>query len=42
MLDIYAQTFMTATRNRRCTSVRVPRKRWWQTKRTTCIDLDRL
>ncbi|WP_299371098.1 hypothetical protein [uncultured Tateyamaria sp.] len=42
MLDIYAQTFMNATRNRRCTSVKLPRKRWWHGPRTTCINLDRL
>lgn len=44
MLNIYAQAFMTATRNsRRSTRVMDTRKRkWWQPARTKCIDLDRL
>lgn len=44
MLDIYAHTFMTATRVKpRCTPVTDVRKRkWWQPRRTTCIDLERL
>lgn len=42
MLGIYAQTFMTATRQRPCVRVALPRRRWWHGKRTKCIDLERL
>lgn len=42
MLDIYAQTFMTATRTRPCTRVRIPGRKWWQRPQTKCIDLSRL
>lgn len=42
MLDVYAQTFMMATRQRTCTRVTLPKTRWWQGKRTKCIDLARL
>ncbi len=42
MLDIYAQTFMIATRQRRCVRVTLPKLRWWQGKRTKCVDLERL
>ena len=42
MLDIYAHTFMTATRTRNCTQVKLPRKRWWHPVRSACVDLTRL
>ncbi len=42
MLDIYAQTFMTASRTRRCVPVSSPKRKWWHTRRMTCIDLNRL
>lgn len=42
MLNVYTQTFMMAARQRRCVRVRLPRTRWWQGKRTKCIDLERL
>lgn len=44
MLDIYAQTFMTATRNRNrnCTPVQVKGRRWWHPTVRKCIDLTRL
>ena len=46
MLDIYAQTFMTATRHRRsdrpCVKVRTTTRRGWFGRQTKCIDLDRL
>ena len=48
MLNIYAQSFMTATRST-CTAVEdVPpsnpekRRRWWQARRRVCIDLSKL
>lgn len=48
MLNIYAQSFMTATRNN-CTSLHdVPpanpekRRRWWQSRQTICLDLRKL
>lgn len=42
MLDIYAQTFMTASRQRNCTPVRVEGRRWWQFATLKCIDLTKL
>lgn len=42
MLDIYAQTFMTATRQRSCTPVRVKGRKWWQRGFSKCIDLSKL
>ncbi|WP_299722649.1 hypothetical protein [uncultured Tateyamaria sp.] len=44
MLNIYAHTFMTASRNEtRCTRVDDGRKRkWWQPRQTVCINLERL
>ncbi len=42
MLDIYARTFMVASRTRRCIPVSTPKRKWWHAPRTTCIDLDRL
>ncbi|MEO0380564.1 MAG: hypothetical protein AAF252_09850 [Pseudomonadota bacterium] len=44
MLNIYAHTFMTATGGkRRCTPVtHVGKRKWWQARPTTCVDLERL
>jgi hypothetical protein len=44
MLNIYAQSFMTATGHKpRCTPVtHVGKRKWWQAARTTCVDLNRL
>ena len=42
MFDIYAHTFMTATRQRPCTRVRVLQRRGWLKRQTRCIDLDKL
>jgi len=44
MLNIYAHTFMTATHGGpRCTTVSdFGKRRWWQVRRTTCVDLERL
>jgi len=44
MLNIYAQTFMTATNSRpRCTRVvNTGKRKWWQARRTTCINLEKL
>ena len=44
MLNIYAHTFMTATRNNRnCTPVTdVTKRKRWQLKRSRCIDLTEL
>lgn len=42
MLNIYAQTLMTATRTGRCVRIELPRTRWWHPKRTQCIDLDKI
>ncbi len=44
MLNVYAHTFMTATRSHpRCTPVTDATKRkWWQAPRTICVDLERL
>jgi hypothetical protein len=42
MWNIYADSFMIATRTRRCTRVELPKTRWWHLTRTKCIELDRL
>ncbi len=46
MFDIYARTFMTATRNdtlkRPCIAVKPTARRGWLGRQTRCIDLDRL
>lgn len=44
MINIYAHTFMTATRNTpRCTRViDIPKRKRWQLKRSRCIDLNDL
>ncbi|MEM6372233.1 MAG: hypothetical protein AAF727_05575 [Pseudomonadota bacterium] len=44
MLNIYAHTFMTATQSRpRCTKVtHLEKRKWWQARKTTCVDLERL
>lgn len=44
MLDVYAQTFMTAAgQNPRCTRVaHVGKRKWWQARPVTCVDLNRL
>ncbi|WP_415921938.1 hypothetical protein [Tateyamaria sp. SN6-1] len=46
MFDIYARTFMTATRNepakRPCVPVKPATRRGWLGRQTRCIDLDKL
>jgi hypothetical protein len=42
MLNIYAQTLMTATHQRPCTSVVVKGRRWWQFATRKCVDMARL
>lgn len=48
MLDIYAQTFMTATRNRETRVFDAPtvphekRLKWFSRRKTRCIDLNNL
>ncbi|WP_299620765.1 hypothetical protein [uncultured Tateyamaria sp.] len=42
MLNIYAHTFMTASRNRRCTPVEIKGRRWWHPTTRKCIDLSKL
>ena len=48
MLNIYAQSFMTATRTNCTTLHDVPsapseeRRRWWQAPKKVCVDLSKL
>lgn len=42
MFDIYARTFMTATRHRPCVRVKTGQRRGWLRRQTRCIDLDKL
>lgn len=46
MFDIYARTFMTATRNRHierpCIPVKPATRRGWLGRQTRCINLDKL
>ena len=46
MFDVYAKTFMTATRNepraRPCIPVKPTARRGWLGRQTRCIDLDKL
>lgn len=48
MLNIYAQSFLTATRTNCTTLHDVPptnaekRRRWWQSRRQVCVDLSKL
>ena len=42
VLNIYAHTFMTATRNPTCIKVKSEQRRGWLRRKTRCIDPDKL